>query len=161
MKKILLRFLLGLAYICITTIFLITHIQNISGTLPRMLATFEAFALFISSLVVLMLYIKIKDKFNNSEASDNPEKALALAEIPIRQSEEEFQKATAVYHFSIRESEVAWLLFRGYTNRQIGEELFIAESTVKKHVTHIYEKMQVTGRKEFRLILMENIQKTL
>ena len=49
-----------------------------------------------------------------------------------------------------REAEVAWLLYRGYTNRQIGEELFIAETTVKKHVSHIYEKMQVSGRKEFR-----------
>ena len=51
---------------------------------------------------------------------------------------------------SERELEVAWLLFRGYTNRQIGEELFIAETTVKKHVSHIYQKMGVCSRKEFR-----------
>ena len=49
-----------------------------------------------------------------------------------------------------REREVAWLLYRGYTNRQIGEELYIAETTVKKHVSHIYEKLQVQSRKEFR-----------
>lgn len=51
---------------------------------------------------------------------------------------------------SERELEVAWLLYRGYTNRQIGGELFIAETTVKKHVSHIYEKLGVTGRKEFK-----------
>ena len=51
---------------------------------------------------------------------------------------------------SERELEVAWLLYRGYTNRQIGEELYIAESTVKKHVSHIYQKMNVYSRKEFR-----------
>lgn len=51
---------------------------------------------------------------------------------------------------SERELEVAWLCYRGYTNRQIGEELFIAETTVKKHVSHIYEKLGVTGRKEFK-----------
>lgn len=45
---------------------------------------------------------------------------------------------------------MAWLLYRGHTNRQIGEELFIAETTVKKHVSHIYEKMDVCSRKEFR-----------
>lgn len=51
---------------------------------------------------------------------------------------------------SERELEVAWLLYRGYTNRQIGEELYIAETTVKKHVSHIYQKMNVQSRKEFR-----------
>ncbi|MDE6405569.1 MAG: helix-turn-helix transcriptional regulator [Lachnospiraceae bacterium] len=51
---------------------------------------------------------------------------------------------------SERELEVAWLLYRGYTNRQIGEALYIAETTVKKHVSHIYQKMGVCSRKEFR-----------
>lgn len=51
---------------------------------------------------------------------------------------------------SERELEVAWLLYRGYTNRQIGEALYIAETTVKKHVSHIYQKTEVQSRKEFR-----------
>ncbi len=54
---------------------------------------------------------------------------------------------------SERELEVAWLLYRGYTNRQIGEELYIAETTVKKHVSHIYQKMDVCSRKEFRAMV--------
>ena len=32
----------------------------------------------------------------------------------------------------------------------IAEELFIAETTVKKHVTHVYEKCGVSGRKELK-----------
>lgn len=52
---------------------------------------------------------------------------------------------------SERELEVAWLLYRGYTNRQIGESFYIAETTVKKHVSHIYQKMDVCSRKEFRV----------
>lgn len=54
------------------------------------------------------------------------------------------------FQLSKRELEVAWLLYRGYTNRQIAEELYIAETTVKKHATHIYEKIQVSGRKEYK-----------
>lgn len=54
---------------------------------------------------------------------------------------------------SERELEVAWFLYRGYTNRQIGEELYIAETTVKKHVSHIYQKMDVCSRKEFRAMV--------
>ena len=56
---------------------------------------------------------------------------------------------------SERELEVAWLLYRGYTNRQIGEELYIAETTVKKHVSHIYQKLGVCSRKEFRAKVRE------
>lgn len=62
-----------------------------------------------------------------------------------------FLKAMERYAVSERELEVAWLLYRGYTNRQIGEELYIAETTVKKHVSHIYQKMDVQSRKEFRV----------
>ena len=61
-----------------------------------------------------------------------------------------FLKVTQEYVLSERELEVAWLLYRGYTNRQIGEELYIAETTVKKHVSHIYQKMEVYSRKDFR-----------
>jgi ATP/maltotriose-dependent transcriptional regulator MalT len=49
-----------------------------------------------------------------------------------------------------REIEVAWLIYRGYTNLQIAEELFVSETTVKKHATHIYEKLKVSGRKELK-----------
>ena len=61
-----------------------------------------------------------------------------------------FLKVSQGYDLSERELEVAWLLYRGYTNRQIGEELYIAETTVKKHVSHIYQKMEVYSRKDFR-----------
>lgn len=62
----------------------------------------------------------------------------------------DFLKAVQGYALSERELEVAWLLYRGYTNRQIGEDLYIAETTVKKHVSHIYQKMEVYSRKDFR-----------
>lgn len=39
---------------------------------------------------------------------------------------------------------------KGEEPGQNAEELFIAETTVKKHVTHIYEKCGVSGRKEWK-----------
>ena len=47
---------------------------------------------------------------------------------------------------SAREQEVLRLLAHGLSNRHIGEELFISESTVKKHVNHIFEKISVRTR---------------
>jgi DNA-binding CsgD family transcriptional regulator/tetratricopeptide (TPR) repeat protein len=47
-----------------------------------------------------------------------------------------------------RERTVLTLVARGYTNRQIGTELFISESTAGVHVSNILGKLGVTGRTE-------------
>ncbi len=47
-----------------------------------------------------------------------------------------------------RERDVLVLLAKGYPNEQIAETLFIAEGTVKNHVTHIYDKLGVSSRAE-------------
>jgi DNA-binding NarL/FixJ family response regulator len=47
---------------------------------------------------------------------------------------------------SPREREVLRLLAAGYSNREIGRALFIAEGTVKNHVSSILTKMAVRDR---------------
>ncbi len=47
-----------------------------------------------------------------------------------------------------RERAVLTLVARGYTNRQIGTELFISESTAGVHVSNILGKLGVTSRTE-------------
>jgi pimeloyl-ACP methyl ester carboxylesterase/DNA-binding CsgD family transcriptional regulator len=47
---------------------------------------------------------------------------------------------------SPREREILLLLSRGYTNAQIGGELFISEKTVRNHVTKIFGKLGVRTR---------------
>ena len=47
-----------------------------------------------------------------------------------------------------RERAVLTLVARGYTNRQIGSELFISESTAGVHVSNILGKLGVTSRTE-------------
>ena len=49
---------------------------------------------------------------------------------------------------SPREKEVLALLVERLTNKEIGEKLFISTSTVKRHTHSIYEKLDVTGRRE-------------
>lgn len=85
--------------------------------------------------------------------------AVSRAEYKIR-TMEEFCEWAEQWNFSAREQEVGWLIYKGYTNRQIALELYIAETTVKKHAGHIYEKAGVTGRKEFRAKSMENFSDT-
>jgi DNA-binding NarL/FixJ family response regulator len=57
---------------------------------------------------------------------------------------------------SDREVEVLRLLARGRSMRQIGERLYISQSTVHTHVAHIYEKAEVNTRAGAALFAMEH-----
>jgi DNA-binding NarL/FixJ family response regulator len=54
-----------------------------------------------------------------------------------------------------RQLEVLRLLARGLTNREIAEVLKIAEGTVKTHVMHVYEALDVTNRTEAAMRMRE------
>ncbi len=58
--------------------------------------------------------------------------------------------------FTERENQIIDLLKRGYTNKQIATELFIAEITVKKNMARIAEKLGVKGRMNILRKLSEN-----
>ena len=45
-----------------------------------------------------------------------------------------------------REQEVAGLVARGLTNRQIAKELVFTEATAAKHIEHILDKLSLTSR---------------
>lgn len=47
-----------------------------------------------------------------------------------------------------RESEVALQICKGISNKEIAMELGISETTVKKHVSNIFEKLGVNRREE-------------
>ena len=54
------------------------------------------------------------------------------------------------YGLTQREIEVALLMYQGLTNQAIADELYISLTTVKKHVTHIFEKTGIKGRGAFK-----------
>jgi DNA-binding CsgD family transcriptional regulator len=53
------------------------------------------------------------------------------------------------YALSPREQDVARLMLEGRSNQEIGEKLFISLSTVKTHVSNVYQKFSVKNRVEF------------
>ena len=55
-----------------------------------------------------------------------------------------------------RETEVMRLVARGLRNKEIAGTLNVSEGTIKVHLHHIYEKLQVDGRLELILFARDN-----
>jgi DNA-binding NarL/FixJ family response regulator len=53
-----------------------------------------------------------------------------------------------------REQEVAALIARGYTNRQIAEELVITPGTTANHVAHVLDKLGCRSRTQVAIRLL-------
>jgi len=56
------------------------------------------------------------------------------------------EKARAYLGITDRELEVLTLLAQGHTNKQIAEQIFVSGNTVKTHVSHLYDKLEVSRR---------------
>ena len=64
-------------------------------------------------------------------------------------TQEQTSSATArIPALTRREREVANLVARGLTNRQIAEELFVSERTVDHHVSNILKKLNLSSREQ-------------
>ena len=49
---------------------------------------------------------------------------------------------------SKREADILLLIDEGLSNQQIADKLFISEHTIKKHISNIFQKLQVERRTE-------------
>lgn len=54
-----------------------------------------------------------------------------------------------------REKDVLLLVKKGYTNKEIAQELYVTEFTVKSHVSSIFKKLNVPNRTRAILTAME------
>jgi DNA-binding NarL/FixJ family response regulator len=57
--------------------------------------------------------------------------------------------------FSYREKQVLQLVARGFTNSEIARALFLAESTVKSHLSSSFRKLGVASRKEAAQVVLD------
>lgn len=57
--------------------------------------------------------------------------------------------------FSVRERQVLELVARGYTNGEIAQHLYLAQSTVKSHLSSSFRKLGINSRKEAAAIVLD------
>lgn len=119
-------------------------------------------ALKLGASAYLTKDIKIDDLVNGISRINEGEVIITppLADKMLQEfaNLEEMKEATFAdkdYGLSKREVEVLSLVAKGKTNREIAEQLFISENTVKVHLSTILEKMHVRNRQEAAILAIE------
>jgi DNA-binding CsgD family transcriptional regulator len=59
------------------------------------------------------------------------------------------------FNITDRETSVIQQIIAGKTNQEISEELFITESTVKSHITNIFNKLGIDNRVQLMMLLKD------
>ena len=65
---------------------------------------------------------------------------------PSSSIEEKIEELASSCGLSAREKEIALLIYKGKTNDEIGEILFLSTNTIKVHTSNLYKKMGVSNR---------------
>lgn len=66
-------------------------------------------------------------------------------------------KQLSGFNISQREAEIIGLILRGFSNKEIGNNLFISLETVKKHVSNIYKKLGVKNRLQLSFFIQNRL----
>lgn len=129
------------------TLLILFQLSNLSLVIPSIPADT---IIGITAVILMALGIYLggnikKDKVVEVEVS-----------APVEIDEERIQNLG----ISQRELEVLQLISNGLSNQEIGEKLFVSESTIKTHVSNLFVKLDVKRRtqavtraKEWRIIV--------
>ena len=71
---------------------------------------------------------------------------LVTMEVIGRRKRAIFKQSKERFHLTHREVTVVEHLFKGWTNKEIGNSLGVTEQTIKEHIKHIMEKTKTTTR---------------
>ncbi len=81
---------------------------------------------------------------------------LARMEAVLRRSNTRQEPQTDItFNLTAKEKEVLNLASKGYTNKEIAQQMFVREVTIKTHLNSIFKKLKVTNRTQAVLLAMQ------
>ncbi|WML24590.1 response regulator transcription factor [Neobacillus sp. OS1-33] len=92
------------------------------------------------------------------EGSNTAAKDLA-GKLLYQFRERDLQNAPSISSLTPREKEILLLVSKGLTNKQMAEQLFISENTVKNHMKNLLEKLNLENRVQLASYALKNITK--
>jgi len=81
------------------------------------------------------------------------------AEYTPETIDEKLEKIAEQFSLSGREEEIARLIYNGYNNNDIAEELCLSVNTVKVHTSNLYKKIGVTSRLQAVQLIRDDIRR--
>lgn len=90
---------------------------------------------------------------NSPDAKEEIPDAPPALPLLIKGNKEEITCLLREQNITERELEIAFAIWKNMPNKEIAEMLFISESTVKKHTTSLYKKLQVANREQLKQYL--------
>lgn len=118
-------------------------------------ASTPGFVIFDGPIIIPVLKMAIQNDIVGAARmlnlfSENIAKSESL--LPVMEDsislENEIPKEQLMNPLTLRECDVMKLLADGLTNNQISEELYISKETVKSHMEHIFNKLDVHSRSQ-------------
>lgn len=88
-------------------------------------------------------------------SSDDPKTATAVLAASPQHKEIDIDLLRNKHHLSYRESEICLFVCKGLTDREIASLLQISFYTVRTHLNHVFEKLEVTTRTELVYVLLQ------
>jgi len=130
-----------------TSMLVLTHIRNAEAHRKAMLLGASG---VIQKEVELDVLLKAIEKVHAGEIWYDRSKMGGVLRDIVRNARAKKEDPTAIKVASLtrREHEVIGLISKGLKNREIGTRLFISETTVRHHLTSVFEKLGVSNRLE-------------
>jgi DNA-binding CsgD family transcriptional regulator len=101
-----------------------------------------------------LIYLKILAK----HSSNHLNKLFEIEKLKNKKTKDNNElilKAASNFNLSKREKEVLKLILKGKHNQEIANKLYISINTVKKHLSHIYNKTEVHNRTELAALIYQ------
>ena len=107
---------------------------------------------FIWFLLALISILAVRRAANDSAAEAGTDV------YSLKTEEDALSELKAEYQLTDRETDIFRMILQGKTNKDIGEELFIGEATVKTHIHNLLKKLSASNRVDAILMVKEKMK---